>query len=221
MLFHRDTNPNFSTSSSFPLIFACTHNRLHMLKQLLDDERTDPNVTDDHNNTALHHAVDQNNGPIILALLSHPSINPYIKNKQGLTASQFAAIQNPPRISLFHHIMCANKLHPIFHKRKLLLTSALDHKSYELFVQYLRYSESEPELIIEIDVQQFLQPISIKLFDFGTMECCNIAMLKEFLTSPYLIVEQCSNIDLILEWAKRHNHDDIEEIIKKLILYNT
>lgn len=89
LLEDKRTDPNIQRPYSGYTALMIAKN-LDAINMLLANGKTDPNVQDNYGETALMHAVRDDNEEKIMALLSHPKTNPNIPNRGGQTALSIA-----------------------------------------------------------------------------------------------------------------------------------
>ncbi|KAG5683965.1 hypothetical protein PVAND_013220 [Polypedilum vanderplanki] len=76
------------------LSVAVRQNDIERIKELLSNPRINVNATDNHNFTALHHAVSNKNTEACRLLLKHKKIDVSIRTFEGLTALFLAIVSN-------------------------------------------------------------------------------------------------------------------------------
>ncbi|MDR0645771.1 MAG: ankyrin repeat domain-containing protein [Elusimicrobiota bacterium] len=85
-------NPNIQDGNA--LKFATLFGHKEIVEILLEDRRTDPNIKDNHGNTALMEAAQKGHKEIVEILLEDHRTDPNIKNNEGWTALTWATIFN-------------------------------------------------------------------------------------------------------------------------------
>lgn len=70
-----------STNNNFAIRYACSQNKLQLVRKLLSDPRVDPS---DHDNEALHKACERGNYEILKLLLSDERVDPSSINNHAL-----------------------------------------------------------------------------------------------------------------------------------------
>lgn len=83
-----------------PLHFTLDTKDIQSFELILNDSRTNPNISDNKGNTPIHIAAELQNTEFLVKLLNHPDINVSLANRKGQTALHIAAQQENEESSL-------------------------------------------------------------------------------------------------------------------------